>query len=581
MKRMQSLMAVVLGAGAVTMGAGAQFNSEFTAWGNNSYGQGTVPSDVLFTSIVGGNLHSLGLTWDGRVRAWGSNASAQCTVPTDLRDVVQVAAGGWYQTTDQRGHSAALLSNGTVRAWGSNQYGECDVPLGLAGVTQIACGWAHTVAVTSNGHVVVWGAGATNEGDPNWGQQAVPTNIGAVSRIATKGCHITAQLADGSVRCWGRNAEEQCDIPPKLGVVLQIAAGSDHSVVLLPSGEVRCWGWNYHSQSTVPTKLGVAREVAASMYGTMALLQDGRVATWGLIDAPPETIGSVEHITGGGYHAIALSPRDCNANGVSDSIEIATTRAFDSDGDGLLNACDGGTAAPIVFDIVITRATAGPFPWPICEAWDTRTEAVAHLWDMWVSRESQDGPWMNRAGVPTGNSFNLDAELATGVNTIYCRMDPNRCSDPFFTANLWLEHGSGPSLSATNAQPTAAFSGQIPNLVAGPAIPASGTLAKRIGTWQVRITDFSVTSSSDLVGPVAFQQSGSSDLLATITLEVLPFCAADITHNGLVDGVDLAIILATWGTNGDQGGFNSDVNGDGIINGTDLATILGAWGICQ
>ncbi|MEY4820652.1 MAG: hypothetical protein RLY72_304, partial [Planctomycetota bacterium] len=144
MKRMQSLMAGVLGAGAVAMGASAQFNSEFTAWGNNSYGQGTVPSDVLFTSIVGGNLHSLGLTRDGRVRAWGSNASSQCTVPNDLRDVVQVAAGGWFQTTDQRGHSAALLSNGTVRAWGSNQYGQCDVPSGLAGVTQIACGWAHT-----------------------------------------------------------------------------------------------------------------------------------------------------------------------------------------------------------------------------------------------------------------------------------------------------------------------------------------------------------------------------------------------------------------------------------------------------
>ena len=58
-------------------------------------------------------------------------------------------------------------------------------------------------------------------------------------------------------------------------------------------------------------------------------------------------------------------------------------------------------------------------------------------------------------------------------------------------------------------------------------------------------------------------------------------CPADITRNGLVDGVDLAIILATWGTNGNQGGVNSDVNGDGIVNGTDLATVLGAWGICQ
>ena len=59
-----------------------------------------------------------------------------------------------------------------------------------------------------------------------------------------------------------------------------------------------------------------------------------------------------------------------------------------------------------------------------------------------------------------------------------------------------------------------------------------------------------------------------------------PPCDGDITHNGTVDGVDLALILATWGTNGAQGGLYCDVNHDGIVNGSDLAIVLGAWGPC-
>ena len=57
-------------------------------------------------------------------------------------------------------------------------------------------------------------------------------------------------------------------------------------------------------------------------------------------------------------------------------------------------------------------------------------------------------------------------------------------------------------------------------------------------------------------------------------------CPGDITRNGVVDGVDLALILATWGTNGAQGNVNADVNRDGIVNGTDLSLVLGSWGGC-
>jgi hypothetical protein len=38
--------------------------------------------------------------------------------------------------------------------------------------------------------------------------------------------------------------------------------------------------------------------------------------------------------------------------------------------------------------------------------------------------------------------------------------------------------------------------------------------------------------------------------------------------------------LATWLTDGDQGKVNSDRNGDGIVNGQDLAIVLAGWGAC-
>ena len=57
-------------------------------------------------------------------------------------------------------------------------------------------------------------------------------------------------------------------------------------------------------------------------------------------------------------------------------------------------------------------------------------------------------------------------------------------------------------------------------------------------------------------------------------------CPGDISGNHAVDGVDLAALLGTWGTNG-QGEFDCDIDNDGIVGGPDLAIILVGWGPCQ
>jgi formylglycine-generating enzyme required for sulfatase activity len=56
-------------------------------------------------------------------------------------------------------------------------------------------------------------------------------------------------------------------------------------------------------------------------------------------------------------------------------------------------------------------------------------------------------------------------------------------------------------------------------------------------------------------------------------------CPGDISGNGMVNGADLGLVLAAWGTDGsDEPG--SDINADGLVNGADLAFVIGAFGPC-
>ena len=49
--------------------------------------------------------------------------------------------------------------------------------------------------------------------------------------------------------------------------------------------------------------------------------------------------------------------------------------------------------------------------------------------------------------------------------------------------------------------------------------------------------------------------------------------AADLNGDGVVDGVDLALLLGAWGTDEPE----LDLVIDGVIDGADLAVLLGAW----
>ena len=77
-------------------------------------------------------------------------------------------------------------------------------------------------------------------------------------------------------------------------------------------------------------------------------------------------------------------------------------------------------------------------------------------------------------------------------------------------------------------------------------------------------------------------RSGNMDIDATF--EIWKFFSeinapvpnpADITNDGLVNGNDLALVLAYWGTDDEL----TDINSDGIVNAEDITFILGFWSL--
>ena len=106
-----------------------------------------------------------------------------------------------------------------------------------------------------------------------------------------------------------------------------------------------------------------------------------------------------------------------------------------------------------------------------------------------------------------------------------------------------------------------------------PALPANRTFASVLASadeiafttyqpgWGFGFTDFDVRI--DNIRIIACPKSA---------------CPADFNGDGLVDGQDLARLLARWGAC--EGDCPEDLNGNGFVDSPDLGIMLGYWGTC-
>lgn len=97
-----------------------------------------------------------------------------------------------------------------------------------------------------------------------------------------------------------------------------------------------------------------------------------------------------------------------------------------------------------------------------------------------------------------------------------------------------------------------------------------GGIRARYGYTPVVLSDTTVCDNTpdQIYGPIA-DMGGNT----------LCICPADFNNDGTVDGGDLGILLAYWGSCSGVPCFE-DLNQDGVVDGGDLGLVLSAWGQC-
>jgi Astacin (Peptidase family M12A)/Immunoglobulin I-set domain/Dockerin type I domain/Galactose oxidase, central domain len=96
------------------------------------------------------------------------------------------------------------------------------------------------------------------------------------------------------------------------------------------------------------------------------------------------------------------------------------------------------------------------------------------------------------------------------------------------------------------------------------------------------------TSDTLTINPVQSAHAGEYDAVVSApcgsvtsnpaTLIVSVSVPADLNGDGVVSGLDLALLLGQWGRCPATGGCAADLDGSGVVNGLDLAMLLAAWG---
>jgi alpha-tubulin suppressor-like RCC1 family protein len=262
------------------------------AWGDNSYGQSTVPaglSNIVAVSGGASDYDNLVLKSDGTLFEWG--AFGPPFTITALSNVVALDSGVF--------HRLALQSDGRVAAWGDNNYGQLAVPSVLSNAVAIGCGLYHSLAVREDGTVVAWG-------DNGYGQLNVPEGLSNVVAVAGGFLHSLALRADGTVVAWGLKTFGEAIVPDGLSNIVAIAGGSAYSLALRADGTLVGWG----SVGTIPSGATNLVAMVACDSHNLALRADGAVIAWGANSRGESTVPvglkNVVMLGGGSQHSMSL-----------------------------------------------------------------------------------------------------------------------------------------------------------------------------------------------------------------------------------------------------------------------------------
>ena len=202
----------------------------------------TCLKDVVITEVAAGALHCLAVSLDGLCYAWGNNEGFQLGLGPDtpahvaqpvlIKAVshIKKAACGYQHSLllneDNNLLTMGLGEGGVLGHGNSNSvmYPKLVQTLKNLYVAKIEAGGYHSLAVTNEGHVYVWGRG--EGGQLGIDREQLPVVNGEICvESPTRVLHALAQKR-----------------------VMQVACGEAHCLALTNEGTVFAWGWGSNGQ---------------------------------------------------------------------------------------------------------------------------------------------------------------------------------------------------------------------------------------------------------------------------------------------------------------------------------------------
>ena len=335
----------------------------------------------------------------------------------------------------------------------------------------------------------------------------------------------------GEVHAWGYPTlvPAEGEIPNALFV----ETGENFAICLLPDGGIVGWGANEWGQWNAPANAGILQSVACGYAHTIGLRVDGSLVAWG-----DNQSGQCNVPTGIG-RAVAVAAGSGASFAANESGQVFGWGEF--------------PAVPTDLRPV-TKVAAG---WGIALSID-------YVGQLRVWGQNNHG----QQDVPSGLGSVLEADGSYGHvavlrsdRTVACwgLNNAGQCTVPSaLPPAVDVDAGAFHTLALLADGTVRAWGAGVPGTAGYPNFGQS-TIPSELGT--------------------TLQVSGGGYFSVGLSRPSVA-CVADIDANGIVNGIDLAILLDKWSTNGGKDYPRADIDRSGSIDGADLAQLLSAWGPC-
>ncbi|XP_058105993.1 ultraviolet-B receptor UVR8 isoform X4 [Magnolia sinica] len=193
---------------------------------------------TLSKGTSGDSLHGFGSGRRGQLGISTDRKSRSFAVPQAIYGLEDVEIASICANGD---HSVALSANGNLYIWGRGFGGASDaycpqlLPSPLK-FSQVAVGWNHALLLTDSGEVFM--LGGNHHGMLSNSQQMSHEQQSPLHCTPSTSSHEVCNTPLIPMRVPGLNGKK----------VLVVAAGAEHSAIVTENGTVMTWGWGEHGQ---------------------------------------------------------------------------------------------------------------------------------------------------------------------------------------------------------------------------------------------------------------------------------------------------------------------------------------------